>query len=87
LFPTTEKKQQHLRLHCVICKALFESRDGLLDHMKERHSAEAAGPAFWNGVAGSGGDEVAWPCATAPDEDGLSEDERDLLKYWREHSD
>jgi hypothetical protein len=45
-FPTTQEKEAHLRLHCVLCKVLYESRDKLLDHMKDSHPAEG-GAVFW----------------------------------------
>jgi hypothetical protein len=42
-FPTRQEKEQHLRLHCVLCEVLFESRDTLFDHVKDRHPNEGGG--------------------------------------------
>lgn len=76
-FSTKHEKEEHLRLHCVLCKELFDSRNELLDHMKEHHQVKAANEVFWalrkKVVGSSAEDETA------------SEDELDLIEYWREH--
>ena len=71
-FPTKLDKEQHLRLHCVLCEALLESRSVLIDHMKDSHQIE--------------GDAVFWPPAvvkanSADEDDGeWSEDELDRME-------
>ena len=72
-FPTTQQKEDHLRLHCVVCQGLFESREALLAHMKAAHATEAATAVFW---------DVA---PAREDDDDLSPDERDRAEYVREH--
>jgi hypothetical protein len=45
-FPTKQEKENHLRLHCALCRVLCGSREQLFDHMKEVHEIEA-GAVFW----------------------------------------
>lgn len=69
--PTREEKERHLRLHCVVCGVLFESREGLPEHMKGRHPREATGAVFWQ--------LQEWVASTDGEAGGLSEHERDLI--------
>ena len=73
-FPTLKDKEDHLRLHCIICNLLFESKDILQNHMTKFHSDEAASGLFW---------EIR-PSTNSEDDD-LSPDERDRAEYVREH--
>ena len=72
-FGSREEKEEHLRLHCVICKILFESRDELFGHIKENHPAGPSGGVFWE-----------LERRAEESEEGLSEDELDLIEYCRE---
>ena len=76
-FPTIQDKERHLRLHCVVCKMLFESRYQLFGHMKDAHQAEAGGAVFW---------PLDGRTASSPGADGEpSEDDVDMIEYMREH--
>jgi hypothetical protein len=72
-FPTKQEKELHLRLHCVLCKVLSESRNQLLDHMKDSHQIEA-GAVFWplDGLKAN----------SADGDDEWSEDELEAMKNW-----
>ena len=72
-FVTKQQKEDHLRLHCVVCQELFELREALLAHMRDVHGTEASTAVFWN---------IAPP---KDDDDDLSPDERDRAEYVREH--
>ena len=72
-FSTGHQKEDHLRLHCVICKALLESREALLAHVRDSHSTEAATAVFWDIPPLKGNDDDVTP------------DERDRDEYVREH--
>lgn len=76
-FRTKQEKEEHLRLHCILCKVLCASRNELIDHMRDKHYVEA-GAAFW---------PLHTPTSSSVGEDdGLSKDERDFIEYKREHS-
>jgi uncharacterized C2H2 Zn-finger protein len=73
-FATNQDKEDHLRLHCVVCERLFESREALLAHVKGAHATEAATAVFWDLAAHKNDDDDSAP------------DERDRAEYVREHS-
>ena len=72
-FQLKKQKEEHLRLHCIVCNELQGSRDELLSHMKESHRAEAG--------------TLYWPLSRGAVKRGTEMDEKlsDVLQYKREH--
>jgi len=84
---TGVEKQQHLRLHCVVCCALLDSRERLLEHMRIAHAVrieDGAVSPFWEITHSRHADpldEGSWG-----DEFGDYEESQDLSEYWIGHS-
>jgi hypothetical protein len=68
-------------LTCRMCGVSSPTREEkerhLREHMKGRHPREATGAVFWQ--------LQEWVASTDGEAGGLSEDERDLIEYCREH--
>ena len=64
-------------LCCSICSKLFNSRGELLRHSREHRAAGVTQEFFWP--------HQKRVTRSEEDDEGLSEDERSLIEYQREH--
>jgi len=71
-FQTAHDKEQHLRLHCVLCRLLCDSRDELLVHVTNSHPDERLGGAvLW---------ELPAPKKNTDDDEEFTDDELDRME-------